>query len=268
MELAHVHLAPEVRSLASLGFADAAAVFAAPRAREDAAGARVDSVRCAHPTGGTLVVRCFREASFGEWRRARFTPPRSLSLAEREWNLFCHLRAHGISTPEPLAVGRGRGALFARESFLVLRELDHLRPVTEWARAPCELRARGGVRLAQALGELVARVFRAGVWLPDLHMRALAAAAPRERIRGTEACALHQIAERRGLAPRAPFDDHLAWNELPEAAVIDVAGGRVVRGLGAREREATVRSLARSLGAIDARLLARVERHALATRDS
>src|SRR5215218_170842 len=40
---------------------------------------------------------------------ARMTHPRSLSFGEREWNLVCHLRAFGVNTGEPLAVGRGAG---------------------------------------------------------------------------------------------------------------------------------------------------------------
>ncbi|MEQ1893812.1 MAG: hypothetical protein ABL998_14825, partial [Planctomycetota bacterium] len=37
--------------------------------------------------------------------RARFTAPPSASLAERDWNVLCLLRAAGVGTPEPLCVG-------------------------------------------------------------------------------------------------------------------------------------------------------------------
>lgn len=273
MDSITVHLAPGIRSLVSLGFSDAAAVFAAPRAVRGAREGHVDRAdfarvaRVAHPAGGHVLVRCFREASFAQARRARFTSPRSLSLAEREWNLFCHLRAHGVSAPEPLAVGRGRGAFFARESFVVLRELDHLRPVAEWARDR-ELTDVARGRLACAIGETLARIFRCGVDVPHLDGDALLASAPRESIDGTDACALHQIAERQGLVPRAPFGEHLAWSELPEVALVDVRDARIVRELGARERTRTLTALERSLTNVDAGFIDAVASRALADEKS
>ena len=72
---------------------------------------------------GWVVVRTWRSPGLGELLRARLSAPRSASLAEREWNLICHLRAHGVGTPEPLVVGARGRALASRASFLVTREL-------------------------------------------------------------------------------------------------------------------------------------------------
>ena len=75
---------------------------------------------------GTGWVRLERWRG-GTWRTrwsARFSAPRSASLAERHWNLLCLLRAHGIGTQEPWAVGAVEGGLFAPASFLVTREFE------------------------------------------------------------------------------------------------------------------------------------------------
>ncbi len=82
-------------------------------------------------TGWVLLER-FRQSGWGDLLRARFTHPRSASLAERRWNLLCHLRAHGVGTPEPLCVGaRGDGPV-SRTSFLVTRELVEVEPLRDF----------------------------------------------------------------------------------------------------------------------------------------
>lgn len=282
-----IHLAPGVPEVKALGPADFAAFFGAPGAagleRAEFVHRADDLEIVRYPLPGTpdehgrvtgrasgvgtgwIVLRRFRGTSPREFVRARFTNPRSLSLAEREWNLFCHLRANGVSTPEPLAVGRGRGALLSGSSFLLLRELDHLRPLPEWRAS--DLSPRAQVRLARAVGRTLARVFRCGVWLPALDLHSMSASAPRERIRGTEACALHQIAERQGFAARAPFGEELSWSALPEVALTDVRGGGLVRAPDVRARRRMLVGLERSMAGCDLRLVRRLVGEAIGAVD-
>ena len=72
------------------------------------------------PLGTGWVWLTVFHGGLGELLRARCTQPRSGSLAEREWNLMCHLRAHGVGTPEPLLVAaRGNGFVSGRSVLLV-----------------------------------------------------------------------------------------------------------------------------------------------------
>ena len=75
---------------------------------------------------GTGWVRLLRFDG-GPKRRlwsARFTHPRSASLAERRWNLVCVLRAAGVVTPEPLAVVAEGSAVTSPRSAIVWREAE------------------------------------------------------------------------------------------------------------------------------------------------
>ena len=47
---------------------------------------------------GWVVLERWRHAPLRSLFRSRLTSPRSASLAERRWNLLCHLRAHGVGT--------------------------------------------------------------------------------------------------------------------------------------------------------------------------
>src|SRR6185503_10072654 len=83
---------------------------------------------------GWLWLTVERRTPWTELVAARCTHPRSASLAEREWNLLCHLRANGVGTPEPLLVGtRGAGPL-ARCSFLLVRALEEGAPLQRYLR--------------------------------------------------------------------------------------------------------------------------------------
>ncbi len=133
-----------------------------------------DGRRCGKPLGagtGWLRLRRYHGGRWPELLSARFTHPRSLSLAERAWNLACHLRAHGVGTPDLVAVGARGSALVARESFLVTRELDGHETLAQWARLDLspEARRRGVV----ALGCALANLFRSGVVLPRLDARTI-----------------------------------------------------------------------------------------------
>jgi hypothetical protein len=153
---------------------------------------------------------------------ARCTPPRSASRAERAWNLLCHLRAHGVGTPEPLLVGaRGQGFVSLR-SFLLVRAPEDAFPLPRWLRTDGlgAERTRGLEALASAL----ARVLRAGVELPRLTAEHLWLT-----LSGSGECE----AETEGLRK----------NRLPSVTLTDVDGGRL-RGRGAWETAWLARVLA------------------------
>jgi hypothetical protein len=181
-------------------------------------------------------------AELAELARARLTAPRSGSLAEREWNLICLLRAAGVATPEPLAVGaRGRAGL-ARRSFLVTRELEGLLPVAEWsARHPEET---DQVALGEALGLALARALGAGIWLPRLGARDLFAG------------------ERGPACAEASPVAGLRLARTPEIAIAGFRGGRLRRSIPRARRGTLLARLAAELGPAAGRaLLTAVERH-------
>jgi len=142
-----------------------------------------------------------------ELLRARFTHPRSTSLAEREWNLLCRLRAHGVGTPEPILVGaRGEG-LFVTRSFLLVRAPEGAFPLPRWLRTDGigPEREHG----LESLGRTLANLQRSGVVLP------------------------HLSAEHLWLTPSGSGECEteaaggLRKNKLPGVAVVDVQGGRM-----------------------------------------
>lgn len=145
--------------------------------------------------------------------RARFTHPRSTSLAEREWNLLCHLRAHGVGTPEPLLVGARGTGLFAAHSFLLVRAPEDAFPLPRWLRTDGigAERERG----LCSVGLTLALLARAGVVLPALRAEHLwlAPSAAGE-------CETHP------LEPGGPRK-----NRLPSVILSEVAGARVRPGL-------------------------------------
>lgn len=200
----------------------------------------------ARPRGagtGWLFLRRYRRCSWREFWRARFTHPRSLSLAAREWNLICHLRAAGVGTPEPLAVGSLGGAPLARRSFIVTRELEGLLPLSEWwSETPPEER-RAGVK---ALGLCLARLFASGTHLPRLSARHVylspgpmgagpVGAGPPEPGSGCDE-------SRAPLSARAPA---LALRRLPEVALTGLLDGRILAALPLQARLALLARLQR-----------------------
>lgn len=214
---------------------------------------------------GWLLLRRFTRAAWSEWWSARFTHPRSTSLAEREWNLLCHLRAHGVGAPEPLAVGRGEGAVFAQRSFLVMRELDGMLSLREWSRA--QLDERMQARIARSLGIAIARLSRSGVVLPRADADTIFAGSPRHPQGGDPDCVARQIAGLTPLAgvepPRERREGELTWGRLPEIAFTDMKEGRMTRESDRREHVELLVRLARELPDIGDRIALRVARHAL-----
>lgn len=158
---------------------------------------------------GWVVLERFRGSSWRELLAARLTHPRSASLAERRWNLLCHLRACGVGTPEPLAVGaRGEGPV-SRDSFLVTRELEGFEPLGTWlAREHGPRERRRGLR---ALAAFLAALFGARVRLPRL-------AAEQLRISAEEgSCSLRA----------SPVPAGLVRNRMPSVVLTEVDGGEI-----------------------------------------
>lgn len=190
---------------------------------------------------GWVVLSRWCRASLGEFVRSRFTAPRSASLAEREWNLYCRLLRHGVGVPRPLAVGaRGQG-LFSRDSFLVTRELRGFEPLKEWAGRERDPQRRR--RAAVALGLLLANVVRAGVLLPRLSVEDLGVK-PEPRDDAGGSCD----------ADLPPVLGRLKMRRLPGMAILGVRGGIVRKTLGPKEVRAMLSRLledARSKGLVD-----------------
>ncbi|MCP3914214.1 MAG: hypothetical protein GY711_01525 [bacterium] len=255
VEDAQVTLAPFVPDLAALGartvgdlLGTGAGLEGEGRAAEVARESGTVLLRCplpGTPTGpdaplsgrprgagtGFVFVRRYSDPPLGQCLRARFTKPRSESLAAREWNLLCHLRAAGVPTPEPMAVASAGRGVFARRSVLVTRELDAMRPAPEFFADEHELERR---RLAlRALGQMLARLCRVDVWLPRLAARHFFIGEPRAAQRADlaeDACAADQILAAQGdrCSEGPPVVPGLSWSREPEVAIASVRGGRIL----------------------------------------
>lgn len=236
---ARVVLAPGVPDLAALGAEGAVDVLGVengqlleePRAEllEEGPGERL--LRCPLPgtpgeegglTGaprgagtGHVHLRRYSRAGLGEILRSRLGHPRSASLAEREWNLFCKLRDGGVSTPELLAVvAQASPAPWSSRSAIVLREADPLALLPDWL---AEARGRRRAIGLGAVGHALARVARTGVELPELRASHIGLA---------EAPADDCISETVQLL-RAGTRSRM--RSTPEVLVTDVRGGRLGR---------------------------------------
>ncbi len=196
---------------------------------------------------GFVYVRRYHAARPGRLFESRFTPPRSESLAAREWNLLCHLRRQGIGTPEPLAVGGERAAFFARRSFLVTRELTATLPVEAWLAEHRTLEHRR--RAARAVGNLCARLHRARVDLPRLvpdHVHLAEESADRASLALAGVSTAHGC----GSLPAEGVGAGMRWKRSVEAMIASVRGGRLLRG-------ASLASLERTLAVLSAAAAAR-----------
>lgn len=167
---------------------------------------------------GWVWVERYERPPLTELLRARFGRPRSTSPAARAWNLLCYLRAQGVATPEPLAVGELGGEPCAPSSVLVVREPTRSRPLPRWwSEGPGRAERRA---VARALGELLRRLARAGVVLGELGLGDV------------------HVAERRsapGAGARSPVPG-LRLGGLPELVVAGVRGGRLTGRRGAAGR--------------------------------
>jgi len=172
------------------------------------------------PAGsGTGWVRLRRYARAAGRARlvARFSAPRSDSLAAREWNVLCHLRRHGVTTPEPLALIAEAHPLFAARSALVTRELASFRPARAWLEHVRDPRERA--RALAAAGRALARAaLEARVALPRLGLDGLEVALPEAEPEGESSC-----------GAGGPGLSGLALRRRSEVAIADVRGARIAR---------------------------------------
>ena len=216
---------------------------------------------------GWVYLRRYLRPSLRERLDARLSAPRSESLGQREWNLFCHLRAEGVGTPEPLAVGEQAQALVAARSFLVTRALEDSLAAPRWFERSARdraLRRRGLL----ALGLALRRLFAARVELPRMRLAHwhLSLGDPSAALSEPEACSLEKIIQargaQRGARPEleAEGGTELSWRRLPDALLTSVRGGRLAPRVRARRLVRMLRALddeARALG-LEARDLWRV----------
>lgn len=181
---------------------------------------------------GELLVRVWKRATLTERLSARFTRPRSASLAEREWNLVCYARANGIASCEPLAVGAEKAPLFAESSFFVAVPPRNVIGLAAWmkARLPGDVRARG----AQALLAALDRAASANLHLElereeELVLSAEEALGAVGEQQAGDCSPLGQLPARAGTA--------LERRPLPSVYVLDFTGARI-GGRGSSERRA------------------------------
>lgn len=285
MSSGFIRLAPDVATIRSFGAATFDDLFRPPgapgferaKALESSAGREVVRIplSAALGDGFAQIVRYSRCTWRDAWR-ARLTHPRSTSLAEREWNLVCRARSLGIGAPEPLAVGRGEGDVFAQRSFLVVRELDGMLPLRAWARTELDLRQRA--RIASALGGALARLFAAGLWLPDLTADDIWIGPPRNEDGADPDCVARRVVALRGGAdearesviagasagasPRAS-PGALRWGRAPEVAFTGFRSGAMVKSVSLARRLRLLRQIERDLGPADKMSRLRVARAAI-----
>ncbi len=171
--------------------------------------------------------------------RARFTHPRSTSLAARQWNLACHLQAAGVTTPQLVALVEAPGIVTAGASVLIVRELEGFVPLRAWLASgrDAALRARGLESLALAL----AAVLRCGAWLPRTSANNLLLQA-----RDSDDCVALQITNL-GSEQALLRERGLVRARLPSIAFTDLGDGRIRPALAARARSAWLAGVQREL---------------------
>ena len=235
MEEAKVYLDPRIEALESLGIEAVERLLdpqQSPGPRAEALDPRGERTRMRFPLPGTplyeggpmteaprgvgtgwVLLERWNRPALGPSLRARLTHPRSLSLAERTWNLLCHLRAGGVGTPEPLAVGSIKRGLLARDSFLITREFENYLSLPDYLALARGAERRRGI---QAVALTLAKIMRCGVHLPGLVPEQLMVSAPKAP--GETLCDLKAELPPPGAGPG------LKLNKMPSAILIDVEG--------------------------------------------
>lgn len=158
------------------------------------------------PLGTGWLWLSVHRGGLGALVRARCTHPRSASLAEREWNLYCHLRERGVGTPEPLLVGARGAGLVSMRSFLLVRAPVDAFPLPRWLRTDGHGAARA--RGLEALGRALALLLASGVEFARLSAEHLWITPS-----GSGEC---ETEDRGGLRK----------NKLPGVTLVDVRGAR------------------------------------------
>lgn len=194
---------------------------------------------------GTGWVRLLRFDG-GPKRRlwsARFTHPRSASLAERRWNLVCVLRAAGVVTPEPLAVVAEGSAVTSPRSAIVWREAEEGVPLQQALR---DRRGKDRALVLDALGRFLMHLAASEVEpieLDPLRLRVLGEGGTQPES-ANDACALEQVLAAR-TGPRPAPVAGMTWREMPEILLPEVLDGRIRAGRSAQQLEARLSAWAR-----------------------
>lgn len=250
-------LAPDVPGFESLGAADASdflfdppSVVTGDRIERVGAALRLPLPGTPDDTGrqrekprgagtGWLFLHRYRGGGLEAWR-ARFTHPRSTSLAARHWNLICHLQANGLAAPQLVAMGERAPAVAGAESFLITRELEGFVPLAERLAAE---RDRGVRRRAlRSLALALQQLFRCGAWLPRTSATNLLVQA-----RDSDDCVALQITNLRSEQQLFHGLD-VARARLPAIAFTSFERGRILAEVTFDRRVELVAKLARECG--------------------
>ena len=120
--------------------------------------------------GGPVTVFLKRDwrRSPGDWARAiaRCQWPHSRSV--HEWRMLRVMRGAGFACPEPVAVGERRIGGLPGESFLMVRELDGVRPMTPFLHTMIAGPASTRQSFLTWFGSELGRLHAAGLWHTDL----------------------------------------------------------------------------------------------------
>lgn len=246
-----IRFAPEVPGLDALGAGSLDDLFARPprvvtgaRARRVGDSWRIPlpgtpdehGVQHERPRGagtGHVLLRQWHSGAL-ELARARLTAPRSSSVAARQWNLTCHLRAHGVLAPELVALAERGGPIAARESCLIVRELAGFVPMSQWLSQPRPAAERE--RGVQSLGLAFAALLRCGVWLPLTTLENVHIASAESD------CAALQIANLQGEQALLRERD-LERARLPAIAFTNLDRGRILPSIDPARRRLFVERL-------------------------
>ncbi len=196
-------------------------------------------------TGWVYLTR-YTAGKLGERSDARLSAPRSSSFAARDWNLICHLRKHGVGTPEPLAMGEIVRPLFSSKSFLMTRALDSMCALPEWLERNSSPDMRR--RAAHAVGIMLSRLIASRVhlpWLEASHIY-LSSASSADSPVESDACAARKIAALVKDGPKPPVEG-MVFRRLPEVAIGSVRGGRITHSLLLSTQLDTLRNALRGL---------------------
>lgn len=270
MAAALLKFAPDVPGLDALGARELEDLFAEPPRTVTASRARREGARLVVPLPGTpdecgvqhekprgagtglLHVQRFSAGGLAGLS-ARFTHPRSTSLAARAWNLTCHLQAHGVATPQLVALAERGSSLFGAESVLITRDLEGFVSLREFLRVVHKRSERR--RALHSLALALVQVERCGAWLPATSADTLMVQ------RDDEDCVAIKLvnlqSEQSILKERG-----LARSRLPSVAFTAFAGGSIRRSLPKGQREQQLATIARDVGP----LLSRRERLELLVR--
>ncbi|MBM3991676.1 MAG: hypothetical protein FJ298_11795 [Planctomycetes bacterium] len=170
---------------------------------------------------------------------ARLTHPRSASLAARAWNLACHLQAHGVATPQLVALAERGASVFGAESVLVTRALAGFVSLREFLRTTDKRSERR--RALHSLALTFVHVERCGARLPATNADNVMVQRDDEDCVAIKIVNLHS--EQALLRERG-----LSRSRLPSVALTSFAGGSLRRSRSPAEREAWLVALDRDVG--------------------